>query len=93
MVFDINYHELVNYLERVTKPENVTQDLITACNLPFKELCPSPHKTKRVVSTLSAAQGRACCLNSNSYELDLIKFDKKKPQPKGWGFDYNSRNI
>lgn len=52
MIFDINYDDLV------TNSENVTRDLIAACNLPFEEACLSPHKTKRVVSTLSAAQVR-----------------------------------
>ena len=51
-IFDINYDELV------TNSAKVTRSLIAACNLPFEEACLSPHKTKRVVSTLSAAQVR-----------------------------------
>ncbi len=51
-IFEVVYSDLVQNSEKVTR------DLISACNLPFEEACLSPHKTQRVVSTLSATQVR-----------------------------------
>ena len=51
-LYDIQYEKLA------THPEAETKALLQACGLDFEAACLSPHETKRIVSTLSAAQVR-----------------------------------
>ena len=51
-IYDISYEKLV------ADQEKQSRDLLAHCKLPWDEACLSFHKTKRAVSTLSAAQVR-----------------------------------
>lgn len=50
------YH--LDYELLVSDPETHTRALLEACNLEFEQACLTPQNTKRIVSTLSAAQVR-----------------------------------
>ena len=52
IILDINYEKLVD------DPFQITQDLLSHCNLTWDDACLKPHETKRPVTTASSQQVR-----------------------------------